>query len=413
MMGPFSLMAKTIDNHVVALVNGEPITRQEIVMRQQVWPLISTIENKNGAAPSQADILEELIVEKAQMQWMKERGVEVPASLIDAQVQFLAFQKEASLSLWLQKLAQAGMSSKDYRQWVQYTLMLEQVKQELANEKARVTEAQTQAWIATLKAPQQTQLRLLQWTLPLSEQATPQEVKTAQVNAQYWADQLKKGVPPQKITQEISSWLKKPIEEPDMGLKEGAKYPELFVRATQALALGQVAPVIRSGAGYHILLLAERKTLPLIAEKQTQVRHILLRLNQEVSSEAQKTQLSELKKAILNQQVSFENAAAHISEDGSSQQGGMLGWVRSGVFVPEFEKVMNELPVGQISDPVISRFGWHLIQVLDRTTQALDEKELNKWAQEQIKAQKIQEAWQAWTREIRFTAFVDKLENPL
>jgi peptidyl-prolyl cis-trans isomerase SurA len=181
------------------------------------------------------------------------------------------------------------------------------------------------------------------------------------------------------------------------------------VAATQNLAVGQVSEIVRSGAGFHILKVVERKAPSVAAPVavQTRARHILLRPSPQMSSAAAVAQATDFKKRIESRSATFEALAREYSQDGSAPQGGELGWVGQGAFVPEFEEPMNRLAEGQISAPVVSRFGVHLIQVMERRRVELSEREVREGIRARLKESRYEAAFTAWAQEIRSNAFVE------
>jgi len=197
-----------------------------------------------------------------------------------------------------------------------------------------------------------------------------------------------------------------------MGRKPLDRYPSLFVEAVEKLSVGQVAPLVRSGAGFHILKLVERRAQASATVTETRVRHILLRPGGTLSLVAARAQLASYRTAIEAGRANFAALAREHSQDPSAAQGGELGWVAPGMFVPEFEEVMNKLQPGQLSDPVVSRFGVHLIEVLERRQAPISERELREMVRGQLRAQKYPQALEDWAQEVRGRAYVEYREPP-
>jgi len=199
----------------------------------------------------------------------------------------------------------------------------------------------------------------------------------------------------------------------EIGLKPASRLPDVFVAAVRGLKPGEVAPtLLRTGAGFHVLKLIERRDGAAFKVTQTHARHILLRPSDQLPAEAAVKRLAEYKRQIERRAASFEDLARQHSEDGSAPQGGDLGWTSPGSFVPEFEEAMNRLPVGGISDPLTSRFGVHLIQVIDRREVALDAKQVREQARNVLREQKFDEAYAEWVRDLRNRAYIEYREPP-
>ncbi|HAL40453.1 MAG TPA: molecular chaperone SurA, partial [Polaromonas sp.] len=199
-----------------------------------------------------------------------------------------------------------------------------------------------------------------------------------------------------------------------MGLRTADRYPPLFVEATQSLRAGGLAGPVRSGAGFHILKVVEKRQagMPDAVITQTHARHILLRLTPQLNEAAAVEKLAGFKKRILAGQADFAALARESSDDASAKEGGDLGWANPGMFVPEFERVMNGLAAHQISDPLVSRFGVHLVQVLERRETQLSPREQREIARNLLREKKQNEAYALWAQEIRGRAYVEFREPP-
>jgi peptidyl-prolyl cis-trans isomerase SurA len=199
----------------------------------------------------------------------------------------------------------------------------------------------------------------------------------------------------------------------EMGMRPADRIPDLFLEAVRPLKNGDLAPaLIRSGAGFHVLKLVERSEGGAFRVTQTRARHILLRPTEQLNESAIRTRLAEFKRLIAAGTRRFEDLAREHSLDGSATNGGELGWASPGQYVPEFEQAMNALPPGGVSDPVNTRFGWHLIQVSERRSVALDTKQLREQARAALRERKFEDAYADWLREVRGRAYVEFREPP-
>ena len=199
-----------------------------------------------------------------------------------------------------------------------------------------------------------------------------------------------------------------------MGLRSADRYPPLFVEATQSLRAGGLAGPVRSAAGFHILKVIEKRQggLPDAVVAQTRARHILLRLTPQLTEAAAIEKLAGFKKRIAAGQADFAALARENSQDGSAKQGGDLGWAPAGAFVPEFEKVMNALAPNQVSDPLVSRFGVHLLQVLERREVPVSARDQREMVRGMLREKKQEEALVRWAEDIRGRAYVEFREPP-
>jgi len=187
----------------------------------------------------------------------------------------------------------------------------------------------------------------------------------------------------------------------------------LFANGVANVKVGGVTGLLHSGAGFHILKVISRGEESGLTVTQTRVRHIVLRPSAALSIEAAERRLAEFRQQISSGAKTFEELARQYSEDGSAQAGGDLGWSSPGSFVPEFEQAMDKLPITGLSGPVRSRFGVHLIQVLDRRDTTIDPKQLREQATNALKEQKFDPAYAEWVADLRAKAFIEYRDAPV
>ena len=193
----------------------------------------------------------------------------------------------------------------------------------------------------------------------------------------------------------------------NLGWRPIDRLPSIFQEALQNLKVGEITTVLRSPNAFHIVKLLNRRNndTPIVIT-QTQVRHILIKTSEYSSEKDSKNRLADIRRRI-EAGADFAAQARQFSEDGSASQGGDLGWVSPGVFVPDFERAMNALKKGQLSDLVQTEFGWHLIQVLDRRNADVSVEQKKQQAAAAIRSFKSDEAYQDWLRQLRDRAYVD------
>jgi peptidyl-prolyl cis-trans isomerase SurA len=196
-------------------------------------------------------------------------------------------------------------------------------------------------------------------------------------------------------------------------MRPASRLPDLFIEATRNLKTGDVTPQpVRSGAGFHLIKVVERRDGQTHRVTQTRARHILLRTSAQASAQDAARRLEDLKRQIESGQRRFEDVAREVSEDGSAPSGGDLGWSSPGGFVPEFEEAMNRLTPGAVSSPVVSRFGVHLIQVVERRQVELSDKEIRDQARAALREQKFEAAYLEWAKDLRTRAYIEMREPP-
>jgi peptidyl-prolyl cis-trans isomerase SurA len=255
-------------------------------------------------------------------------------------------------------------------------------------------------------------LNLGEILVAVPENATADQVAALQAKAQQVVDRARAGGDFAALAAEFSASPTRTTGG-QMGLRAADRYPPLFVEATKNLQTGGLAGPVRSGAGFHILKVIEKRQagMPGATVTQTHARHILLRLNPKMTEAAAVEKLTELKKRVLAGQ-DFAALARENSDDGSAKEGGDLGWASPGMFVPEFEKVMNSLAPNQVSDPLVSRYGVHIIQVLERRETQLSVRDQREIARNVLREKKQNEAYVLWAQEVRGRAYVEYREPP-
>jgi peptidyl-prolyl cis-trans isomerase SurA len=247
--------------------------------------------------------------------------------------------------------------------------------------------------------------------IAVPENASPTQVASLQSKANAVLDRLRAGANFAEVAKEVSDGTERD-KGGLMGVRPFDRYPTLFVEATQTLRVGDLSAVLPSGAGFHILKLVSKRTNNSVTVTETRVRHILLRPSSQLSQTAARAQLAEYRRQIETGQANFAKLAIDHSQDASASSGGDLGWVGPGMFVPEFEQVMRQLAIGQVSDPVVSRFGVHLIQVLARRDAALSEREMRDIVRNNLRDKKFEETYQLWVQEVRGRAYVEYRDPP-
>ena len=404
--------------YIVALVNSEPITNTEVQSR--VTRLLR--ENADAERVPRAEltrlVLERLISERAQLQVAKENGIKVDEVAIDQAEQTVARQNEISLVELRRRVVAEGIGLREFRNDLRDQLLLTRLRDREVESKVKISDTEADEYLrdqrnSAVKNAALQNLNLAQVLVALPENATDAQVAAAQKKAQGIAERARSGEDFAKLVRETS-------DSPDranggaIGMRSADRYPPLFVDAVQSTAVNGIAGPVRSSAGFHVLkVLAKAQIGSLDATvTQTQVRHILL-LNDPKRTTAQAVaQLAEFKRRLQAGTAEFAGLARDNSQDASAKEGGDLGWSRPGQFVPEFEEAMDRLAPGQISDPVVSRFGVHLIQVVSRRDAKLSQSEQREAARNVLREQRIEEAFTTWVQEVRARAYVEYREAP-
>lgn len=407
-------------NFIVALVDSAPITNLDVQRRASQLRNQLNAQGRSASAPAPTnasllrEALERLIDEKAQLQFAKDTGVDVDAAAIDQAEQRLAAQSQISVEALRNKAQVEGTSATQLRQDLREQLILQRLAERNVPARIKVSDVE----IAQALQERQTQsananpnIELGHILIAVPEAASGSQVAVLQAKADAALARLKKGESFATVAKEVSD-----STERDngglMGLRPADRYPSLFVDATDKLAVGELSNVVRSGAGFHLLKLISKQANNVATITETRARHILLRLSSQLSPAAARAQLTAYKGQIETGKADFAKLAQDHSQDASGPNGGDLGWVAPGMFVPEFEAVMNALKIGEIADPMVSRFGVHLIQVLARREAPITERELRELVRNKLRDSKYDETYQIWAQELRGRAYVEYRDAP-
>ena len=410
-----SLRGGTTVDHVVALVGGQPITASELRARLAREPLPPGATAAVRAERTR-EVLERLIEERALLQTAQEAGIRVSDADVDAAEAEVARRNGLTVAQLRAQLPAAGLTVATLRANLRDELTLQRLR-EREEARARVGEAEVDAWLRERQQPRdpaQVALELAQVLIAVPEHASAEEQARARERAEEVAQRARAGA---DFAQLARQWSQAPeaAQGGALGLRRADRYPTLFWEAVRGQPAGSVVGPLRSGAGWHVLkVLTQRHVeLPPPTVTQTEVRHILLRADTEAERAAAAQRLAALRARIVSGQISFEAAAREVSQDGSARDGGRLGWAAPGLFVPEFEQAMEALPPGQVSEPVATRFGVHLIEVLQRREVALTEREQRDRIRALLRQRKAEEALAELAREARARTYVEIRETEL
>ncbi len=402
---------------IVAIVNSEPITNQDV--RNRMLQIEQQLSSRGGAMPPRDELFnqvrERLIGERTQTQLARDNGIRVDAQAIDNAMQNIARQNQLSMEQFRQRMLSDGVDINTLRNSLRDEILLQRVREREVEPRVRITEAELDAFIREQRDTPagEVEINIAQILIAVPDNATEAQIAPLAAKAQRAFERARGGEDFAGLARELSDAPGARDNGGVMGLRSTERYPGLFVDATQNLAAGGVAAPVRSGAGFHVLKLVDKR-LPgfdNLVVPQTRARHILLRTSAQLSESVARERLTELRKRIVGG-LDFAAAARDNSQDGSAKEGGDLGWAVPGQFVPEFEEVMNSLANGQISEPLTSRFGVHLIQVQERRERKMTEREQREAARGALREKKLDEAFLTWAQDLRARAYVELRESP-
>ena len=413
---PAASAAPVRGDHILAIVNQEVVTAGEL--EQRIARIREAAAQSKSALPPEPElrqqVLDLLIDERALLTHARDSGMRIDDAEVERAVNNVAVQNQVTLAELRERLKRDGVDFGRFRRNVRDQLMVERLREREVNSRIRVTEREIDALLDQRReAAGGDQLNIAQVYVAVPEGAAPAVVAERRARAQQALERLRRGEPFASVAEALSDDAGSKAKGGEFGLRPTDRLPDVFVGAVRGLKPGELAPTpLQTAAGFHVLKLVDRVSAATATVQQTLVRHILLRPSAQLSREAAVKRLADFKRRIASRAANFEQLARENSEDGSAPQGGDLGWVSPGALVPEFEAAMNDLPPGGVSDPVVSRFGVHLISVVDRRQTALDPKQVREQARLALREQKFEQAYSDWLRELRGQAYVELRDPP-
>ena len=403
---------------IVAVVNSEPITNNEV--RSRMLRYEQQLAQQGSPMPPRSElareVLERLISEKAQLQVARETGIKADDAVVDQAELNVARQNNIDVAELRKRLVADGLNLANFREELRNQVTLQRLRDRELNSRARVTEADIDAFLREQQAAAgggTAEINLAHILVAVPENATEAQVAAQQAKAQRLLERARAGEDFGKLARENSDAAGAAASGGQVGLRPADRYPALFVEATRNLPEGGVSNVVRSAAGFHIVKVVEKRQSSTVGINVTQshARHILIRPDGQTSEAQARAKLADIKRRLQAGQ-DFAALARENSQDASARNGGDLGWASPGMFVPEFEEVLNTLAPGQVSDPVVSRFGVHLIQLVERRQNTLSQREQREVARNLVREKKLDEAYVQWAQDVRGRAYVEYREPP-
>lgn len=414
-----SVVSATPADFIVAVVDSEPITNHEV--HQQMQRALQQLAQQRRPAPDAPvlarQVLDDLINQKAQLHFARDTGLRVEDSAIDEVEQNIAAQNQFDVAELHRRVSASGQTVAQFRNQLSDQILLQRLHQREVGARLRVTDQEIAQYLSEQQSSvsvDNLEINLAQILVAVPESASKAQEEALKARAERALARAKKGEDFAALVREFSDATDL-SSGGQLGLRSASRYPELFVNATLSLAVGDVAELVRSAAGFHVLKVIEKinLNLPTMAVTQSHARHILLIPSATLSEAAARQKLGEFKKMVVNGQADFAALAREHSQDGSAASGGDLGWSSPGMFVPEFETVLNRLAPGEVSDPFLSRFGLHLIQLLERRKASLDPAQQREAVRALLLDKKYEQAYRTWAQDIRARAYIELREPPL
>jgi len=403
-------------DYIVAVVNQELVTAGEI--EQRVTRARADAQRNGIGLPPESQLRQQmvdaLIEERVIVTYARDSGMRVDEAELDRAVNNIAAQNQITIEQLRERLRRSGIDYVRFRSNVREQMMIERIREREVQARIRVTDGEIDAFLdkQRLATRSAVEINIAQILVTVPDGASASEVAARRARIDAALQRVKAGEPFDAVARDVSEDGNRE-RGGEIGLRPADRLPDLFITTVRDLEPGQVtSEPLRSGAGFHVLKLLERKGGSAFKVTQTRARHILLRPSPQLSVAAAAARLAEFKRQVERGVKTFEALARENSEDASAASGGDLGWVPPGAFVPEFEQAMNALSRGGLSEPVTSRFGVHLIQVLDRREVAVDAKQLREQARNALREQKFDDAYAEWARDLRARAYIEMREPP-
>ena len=397
-------------DRVVAIVNDEALTQYEI--NEQKRAVLAQMKSQN-VAPPPADVLEKqllerLITERAVLQFAKESGVRVDDTQVERTIARIAQDNKLSADEFRKALAQEGIAYAQYREDIRNEILIQRLREREVDARLAVSDAEVDAFLASQKVQSggDVEYRLAHILVIVPDQASPEQIEAKRRRADEALKQIRGGAEFAQVAAGYSD-AQDALQGGSLGWRAPGRLPTVFAEKVAAMKPGDVSDVLRSATGFHIVKLQEtrNRNAPTVVE-QTRARHILIKVNEVVSESEAKARIERIRDRI-DTGAKFEEQAKLNSEDASSVKGGDLGWLSPGDTVPDFEAVMTKLKIGEISQPVRTQFGWHIIQVSERRTQDITAERQRDQARTALRQRKSDEAFQEWLRQTRDRAYVE------
>lgn len=408
---PKSVVPVRLVDRVIAIVNQDIITESELNRRERQFRENMRREGVTPPEPKvmREQVLDRMINDRVLLQRAQEVGVRVDDLTVDRSLARIADQNGLSLSGLRNQLEAEGTSFDSFRQDIRDEIILTRLRERDVDSRLQITESEVDTFLAAQgdSVRRTEEYKVSQILIRVAESASKQELDAARAKIGRAQAALRGGRAFAEVAKEFSEAPERE-QGGSLGWRPTELVPTLFLDALRQLKPGQVSPVVRSPNGLHILLFEEQRVTVKTPEVPVhRARHILVRIDNNVTEEIARRRILEIRRR-LESGADFAQLARELSDDrGSATRGGELDWTYPGDLVPEFERAMVALQPGQVSGPVRSVFGIHLIQLMERKREPMGEQRLRMLARNLVRDQKLAEAVADWTREIRANAYVE------
>jgi peptidyl-prolyl cis-trans isomerase SurA len=397
-------------DRVVAIVNDEALTQYDV--SEQTRTVLAQMKAQKITPPApdvlEKQLLDRLITERVLMQYAKESGIRVDDTQVERTLARIAQDNKMNSDEFKKAVEREGITFSKYREDIRNEMVIQRLREREVEGRVTVSDAEVDLFLATLDSQSggDIEYKLAHILVAVPEQATPEQIETRVRRVEEAMRQLRSGGDFGQVAATFSD-APDALQGGNLGWRPPARLPQIFLDPIRSLKPGQYSGVLRSAAGFHVVKLLETRSRkdPTVVE-QTRVRHILVKVNEITSDADAKAKVERIKERI-DLGAKFDEQAKLNSEDGSAAKGGELGWVSPGDTVPDFETAMNRLKIGELSGPVRTPFGWHLIEVEERRTQDITAERQRDQARLALRQRKSDEMFQDWVRQQRDRTYVE------
>ncbi len=402
-------------DRIVAIVDQTVITEQELESR--IATVTAQFKKQGTELPEESvlrkQILERLITDTLQLQYAAQIGLKVDDNQLDKTIERIAEQNNLTLTEFSEALAKDGVSMRKFRSDIRSEITIARLRDREVDGRVNVSESEIDNYLTSQASLNENtdEFEISHILIRTPEEGATEDIQKAKAKVDEAVKQLNSGVSFAKVSASFSD-APNALEGGGLGWKKGSQMPALFLDTLKNMQPGEVSAPLRSPNGFHLLKLTNKRggNSPLVIQ-QTHARHILIKITEVMSDKEAEAKINVIKERLDNGEK-FEVLARQFSEDSTASNGGDLNWVNPGDTVPPFEAAMNALKDGQISAPVRTQFGWHIIQVLERRSQDMSKESARLKARQEIRSRKADEAYQDWIRELRDRAYVElRLED--
>lgn len=402
-------------DRIVALVGDDVITLRELQVRLD--SAVAQLKRQGTPLPPQdvlqRQMLERMITDLVQTQSAKENGIRIDDTMLDQAITRIAAGNKMSVADFRKALEKDGIAFASFREEIRGEILISQLRERDVDSRIKISEGEIDNYLAGAGAgaSAQSEVDVAHILLRTPEGSSPEQIDKLRAKAEQVLARLKRG---EDFAQIAAAYSDAPdaLQGGHVGYRTVDRLPALFADAISRLKSGELSGVMRSPNGFHIIkLLDQRGGAATPQVQQTRARHILIKVSELVSEKDARQKLDALRERLANG-GNFAELARLYSQDGSAAKGGDLGWLYPADTVPEFEKAMDALKIGQISEPIRSPFGWHLIEVQERRLQDVSDERRRMAAKSALRARKADESYQDWIRQLRDRAYVEiRLED--